>query len=406
MKFFKRHIMWGVYETFSDHEVIEGIKDFFKKDLLEGKEIKQFEEEFSQFLGVKYAYSFGAGRIALYSILKSLNLKKDDEVIVTGYTCVVVPAAVIYAGLKPIYIDIDGYNLNIRDLEKKINKKTKVIIAQHTYGIPLEMDKIMKLAKKHNLYVIEDCAHVIGGKYKGKMLGTFGDAAFFSFENSKVISTIEGGIAITNNEQIKRNLEKIYLNTPFPSKKYARKCLFNLVRAVLNDPQRCFLRRIFEPLGYRINLFVTSTTQKDCQGIKSKDYPRRLPNALARIGRRQLKRLNEMNEKRRKIALYYNMHLKNLEKKMLQETYLLRYPFKVEEKEKIKKILLKNGIEVGEWFESPLHPRETILSRFFYNRGQCPKAELLTKEIINLPIGPKITLKDAEKVIENLNNKN
>jgi len=399
MNFFKRHILWGVYETFSYREVYKGIKDLWKNNLIKGNEVKQFEEEFARFLGVKYAYSFGAGRMALYSILKAMHLKEGSEVIVTGYTCVVVPAAVLYAGLKPVYVDIEDYNLNIKELENKITKKTKVIIAQHTYGIPLAMEKITKIAKKHKLKVIEDCAHVIGGKYHGRMLGTFGDAAFFSFENSKVISTIEGGMAVTNSKRLEKELKKYYEKTPFPSKNYVKKCLFNLTRAVLNDPKNYCLRRIFDPLGYRTHLFITSTTEEDCQGIKLQDYPRRLPNALARVGRRQLRRLNAMNAHRRKIALYYNVHLKNLEKRQLQETYLLRYPLKVKKKEKLKRSLLQKGIEVGEWFEAPLHPKETKHEAFNYLFGECPKSETLTKEIINLPIGPKVTLKDAEKII-------
>src|SRR3989344_9315529 len=104
MNFFKRHILWGVYETFSYREVYKGIKDLWKNNLIKGNEVKQFEEEFARFLVVKYAYSFGAGRMALYSILKAMHLKEGSEVIVTGYTCVVVPAAVLYAGLKPVYV--------------------------------------------------------------------------------------------------------------------------------------------------------------------------------------------------------------------------------------------------------------------------------------------------------------
>ena len=126
-------------------------------------------------------FYFFKGRVALYAILKSIGIGQGDEVILPGFTCVVVPNAITYLGAKPVYIDIASVTFNIdpSKIEEKITEKTRAIIAQHTFGIPAEMDIIMEMAKKYNLYVIEDSCHAIGSKYKGKEIGTFGDASFF-----------------------------------------------------------------------------------------------------------------------------------------------------------------------------------------------------------------------------------
>ncbi len=129
---------------------------------------------------IKY---FFKGRVALYAILKAMEIQSGDEVILPGFTRVVVPNAIIYLNGRPVYVDIDKktYNIDVTKIEEKIKYRTKAIVAQHTFGIPAEMDKISEIAKKYNLYVIEDACHAIGSKYKGKEVGPFSDAAFFSY---------------------------------------------------------------------------------------------------------------------------------------------------------------------------------------------------------------------------------
>lgn len=142
--------------------------------------IQKYEDMFKKFLNVSHASSFWKGRVALYAILKALGIGEGDEVLVEGFTCVVVPNAVIFAGAKPVYIapDPKTYNMDVSQIETAITSKTKAIIVQHTFGLPADMDSILNIAKKYNLRVIEDCAPALGAIYKGRKVGTFGDAAF------------------------------------------------------------------------------------------------------------------------------------------------------------------------------------------------------------------------------------
>ncbi len=169
------------------------------------------------------SFFFFKGRVALYAILKTIGLKPEDEIILTGFTCVVVPNAIRYLGAKPIYVDIEleTYNIDPEKIEEKVTEQTKGIIAQHTFGIPAEMDKIFEIAKKYNLYVIEDSCHAIGSKYKGKEVGTFGDAAFFSSQWSKPVTTGLGGWAVMNDTDLKEKMEKMYAEFIEPSFKEA-----------------------------------------------------------------------------------------------------------------------------------------------------------------------------------------
>ncbi len=164
-----------------------------------GKATSDAEQWFRNYFSVEQAVSFNSGRSALLAILKAFGIGEGDEVLVQAFTCVAVPNSVLWAGAKPVFVDIDAtLNMDPKDAEKKITKNTKALIVQHTFGVPAQMDKIIALAKKHHLILIEDCAHALGATYKGKKVGTFGDAAFFSFGRDKVVSSVFGGMAIIN----------------------------------------------------------------------------------------------------------------------------------------------------------------------------------------------------------------
>ncbi|MDP2910065.1 MAG: aminotransferase class I/II-fold pyridoxal phosphate-dependent enzyme, partial [bacterium] len=167
----------------------------------------ELEKKFKEYLGIKHAFTFNRCRTAFLAILKSLNIEKGD-VLLQAFTCNAVVNPIIKIGLKPVFVDIDEETLNIDifDLEKKISDQSKIVLIQHTFGLPANMDKIMEICQKHNLILIEDCAHSLGAAYKEKKLGTFGTAAFFSFGRDKVISSVFGGLAATNNEELARKI--------------------------------------------------------------------------------------------------------------------------------------------------------------------------------------------------------
>lgn len=166
--------------------------------------IGNFEKSFIKYINARYGVVYANGTTALEAILFSLNLKKNDEIIVPSQTffSTVTPILHTKAKIKFVDIDYDNLNISIANLNKKINKKTKAVIIVHLYGMPVDMQEIMKLKNKYKFYLIEDCSHAHGAKYMNKSVGTFGDASFFSFQGNKPIAAGEAGIAITNRRDI------------------------------------------------------------------------------------------------------------------------------------------------------------------------------------------------------------
>ena len=377
------------------------------RDIVNGKHIKQYEEEFSRYLGVRYAFSFGAGRMAFYAILKAMGIKEGDEVILPGYTCVVVPDAIIYCGAKPVYVDIDPNTLNIdvSKIEEKITPQTKVIYAQHTFGSFCNMGAIMEIARKYNLKVVEDCAHAVGAEYDGKKAGAFGDAAYFTTEQSKIISTGMGGMAITNDKEIAARIREIQAKSGFYDEKIIKKIALQIILYnILYHPLIYFIGKyVFYELG-KLNFFIQSTTEEEMKGKRPEKYPVKLSNIQAKVGLSQLRALNQNLEHRRKIAVFYKESLKKLNYKIpenddkLYNPAYIRYWLIVDDREKLKKVFQNRGVELGEWFNCPIHPKETSLKNVFYEIGSCPIAEYMTEHNVNLPTHLKVSMKQAGKI--------
>ena len=177
----------------------------------DGPNVKKFEEKFSKYVERKYSIAVSNGTAALEIAIKALGIKKDDEVIIPNFTIISNALAVIKQQAKPVLIDCnsDDWNIKIEDIEKKINKKTKAIIITHIYSFANDMDKILKIFKKKKILIIEDAAEVLGLKYKGKKCGSFGDISTFSFYANKQITTGEGGMISVNNQKLYRKCKEL-----------------------------------------------------------------------------------------------------------------------------------------------------------------------------------------------------
>ena len=170
----------------------------------EGKFVKEFEKKFSQYNSRKFGVAVSSGTAALEVAIKALNLKKNSEVIIPSFSIIATALCVVKCGLKPILVDcsLSTWNMDPEKVLKKISKKTSAIIITHIYGLPVDLQKIMNVAKKKNIKIIEDAAEVIGLKYKNRMCGSFGDVSTFSFYANKHITTGEGGMIVTNKKDI------------------------------------------------------------------------------------------------------------------------------------------------------------------------------------------------------------
>tara|TARA_Y100000310_G_scaffold345402_1_gene464540 strand:+ start:48735 stop:49874 length:1140 start_codon:yes stop_codon:yes gene_type:complete len=169
-----------------------------------GSYITKFEEEFSKFCGTQYAVSCSNGTKAIHLALEALRIGKGDEVIIPTFTMAATANAVIYTGAKPVLVDseLSTWNIDINQIASKITDKTKAIMVVHTYGHPVDMDKVRSIADRHNLFVIEDAAEAHGAEYKGKKAGNLSDIACFSFYANKILTTGEGGMVTTNNLEL------------------------------------------------------------------------------------------------------------------------------------------------------------------------------------------------------------
>ncbi len=339
----------------------------------EGPFVKIFEQNFSKYNSRKFGIAVSSGTAALEIALKSLNLNKNDEVIIPTFSIISTALCVVKLGLKPILVDVDlkNWNMNPDQVISKISKKTRAIIITHIYGFPVDMDKILKISKIKNIKIIEDSAEMIGQKYKNKNCGSFGDLSTFSFYANKHISTGEGGMILTNN------------------KSFYIKC-----RSLRN---LCFGKD-----GNRYN--------HDDIG-----WNYRITNIQAAIGCGQLKNISWIIKRKREIGERYYSLLKNNNKILIQSTknnfsknifwvfgVLIKNKTKIN-RDDIVKALVKKNIQTRNFFY-PMH-RQLIFKKMkiFSKNEKYPNADFLSRNGFYLPSGLAIKNAEIDYVADTLN---
>lgn len=356
----------------------------------------KYKEAIASVLGCneERVFLYWKGRVALYAILKSLDLKKGDEVIIPAFTCVVVPNAIIYAGLKPVYVDISPatYNMDVNLIEKKITSRTKVIICQNTFGLSSDLESIILLAKKYNLFTIEDCTHGFGGFYNGKPNGSYCDAAFFSTQWNKPFSTGIGGFLVVNNEMILDRLKTVEKQKIKPE--LIEKLLLNLLlvfrKYFINKYTQSFLVNVYRFLS-RYNLTVGSNRGEELNSINMPiDYYKDISRVQINKGIKSLRNIFQLNELRKKDAFQYTKYLKSKNKNHVEENVFanhifLKYPLLVKDRDVFFELAQKSNINLGDWFLSPLHPVRDKLDQWGLIRNEYPVASSMAEKIVNLP---------------------
>tara|TARA_Y100001970_G_scaffold131192_1_gene161831 strand:- start:3802 stop:4926 length:1125 start_codon:yes stop_codon:yes gene_type:complete len=348
--------------------VLKALKDGFISSA--GPFVKKFENKFAKIVNRKYAISVTSGTAALQLAFEALKLKKGDEVILPSFTIISCVLPIIRNGSVPVVVDSDPktWNMDISKVEKKITSKTKAIIAPHIYGLPLDMDPLLKIAKKYNLKVIEDAAEVLGLKYKNKICGSFGEVSTFSFYANKHVTTGEGGIIVTDD------------------KKIADRCK-SLRNLYFNEKKR-FLH--FE-LGWNY----------------------RFTNLQAAVGLAQLEKLSNTVIKKRIIGENYNKEFMKskifhtpLKKTSYAKNIYWVYGLVIKKNSKIKlknfmKKLKDRGIETRNFFW-PIHLQPALKRMGYFKKEKLPVAEFLSKNGFYLPSGLSLTLKQQKFVVKQI----
>ena len=353
-----------------DKKDIEEVIKVLKSDwLTQGPKIEQFEKAITKYCGAKYAVAVSSGTAALHSAYIVSGIKPGDEVITTPLTFAATANMLVQCGAKPIFADIkkDTLNINPEEIEKKITHKTKAIVTVDFAGLPCDYDEVFKIAKKHNLLVIEDACHALGAEYKGKKIGSLADMTILSFHPVKQITTGEGGMILTNNK-IFYNKLKIIRN-----------------HGIIKKPENGkWYYEIEEPgFNYRITDFQCA------------------------LGLSQLKKINSFLRRRRKIVSLYKKAFEGIkkiqlpiEKKNIKSAWHI-YPvgFLEGNRKKIFDYFQDNGIGVQIHY-MPLHLHPFYKKRFGYKKGDFPIAEDYYDKAVTIPIFPFMTEKEIKYVIK------
>ena len=325
-----------------------------------GPDVVQFEKDFAQFCSAKYSLGFNSGTSALHIALKLLNIKEGDEVITTPYTFIATSWAISYVGAKPVYVDIDDatFNMDPSLIERAITPRTKAILPVHLYGQPFDVDRILEICCKHKLPLVEDACQAHGAKYKGKVVGTFGEMSCFSFYPAKNLGACgEGGALVTNNPDYEKR-----------------------GRALREHGST--VRYHHDEIGYNYRM---EGFQGAVLGVK-------------------LKYLDKWTQERRRVARRYSELLAGTPLRLPQQPdyaesawhlYTIRHP----KRDQLKKFLEENGIGCAVHYPVPLHLQKAY-AHLGYKPGDFPVTEKASRECLSLPFFPELTEAQISRVVE------
>jgi perosamine synthetase len=361
-----------------DDDDIEAVVEVLKGDYLTtGPYISKFEQAVAQYVGAKYAVAFSNGTAALHGACFAAGISEGDEVITTPMTFAASANCVLYQGGTPVFADINEktYNIDPNKIEEKINDKTKAIIPVDFTGQPVELDRILEIAKKHNLIVIEDAAHALGATYKGRKIGSISDMTMFSFHPVKHITSGEGGIITTNNEE------------------YYEKLLQFRSHGITREKNK--LNEYHGPWYYEMQFL---------------GYNYRMTDIQAALGASQLKKIDKFIELRRKYVEMYNEAFKDMDEIITPfqhedgesswHLYIIRLKLDqlTASRREIFEALQQQNIGVNVHY-IPVY-FQPYYQQLGYKKGICPKAEKLYEEIITLPLFPAMSEEDVNDVIK------
>lgn len=360
--------------------------------------LASYQDQFALAAGCQRAWSFAAGRMGLFAILKALQIEPGDEVILPAFSCVVVPNALLYAGVKPVYVDIDRTNFNLRleHIEGKINSKTRAIYIQHTFGQLVDILQVREWARKYNLKIIEDSAHALGIQGERGLVGSLGDMAFFSSDHSKVINTGYGGMVTTNDPVLAARMDRIYSQIPDMPLSLRRKIngVF-LLEFLIYRPLAYPLTRYFKRLLGFLPLWTVFAEELVLDKQQLPYYPCRLSPEMALVGLHQLAQLKDNLAHRKKVVEVISRVLGIPS----GSAPLLRVSFFVRDREAFKKVF-SSHFDLGIWFTTIMQGREDHWEEIGYRLGECPQAEWVAKHIVNFPTHPLIDPIFLEKILK------
>ncbi|MBI1866333.1 MAG: UDP-4-amino-4,6-dideoxy-N-acetyl-beta-L-altrosamine transaminase [Candidatus Staskawiczbacteria bacterium] len=371
----KKNIPYG-HQWVDDNDIKEVVKILKSDWLTQGSKVEEFEKAVAKYCKAKYAVAVSSGTAALYLAYVATGIKPGDEVITTPLTFAATANMIFFCGAKPIFSDIkeDSLNIDPKEIEKKITKKTKAIVTVDFAGNPCDYEQILKIAKKHKILLIEDACHALGAEYaftssaqgKGKKVGSFADMTVFSFHPVKHITTGEGGMILTNNKNFYDKLKVLRSH------------------GIVKKPEK-------GAWYYE---------------IENPSFNFRITDIQCALGLSQLKKLDKFIKRRREIVKIYNNNFKNTENLILPKENFQGisawhvYTVQLIDKDRRKffEQLQKSGIGAQVHY-MPLHMHPFYQKEFGYKLGDFPVAEKYYERAVTLPLFPKMTNNEVERVI-------
>ena len=380
------------YESLADKLNEATLAILSSANYIMGKTVLDFEKEFANYIGVKHAISVGNGTDALVLALKSIGIGAGDEVITTPFTFFATAEAISAVGGTPVFVDVnkDTFNIDTTKIEEKITSKTKAIMPVHIFGQSADMDEINEIAKKHNLMVIEDACQAIGGKYKGRKIGTLGDAACFSFFPTKNLGCAgDGGMIVTDNDEIATIARALRTHGSGENGQKA----YNLLNNIEEEVQKAESANdtVYNPLKY-YNYLI--------------GYNTRLDAIQAAILDVKIKEIDKWNARRREIVKAYNEALQNstlvtpVAKDYNEHVYHM-YILQSENREEVIEKLKEAGIATGVYYPVPLHLQK-VYKNLGYKEGDMPVAEYLSHRTFAIPVYPELNEEQVQYIISKL----
>jgi len=366
-----------LYKIYWDEEDLRNVAEAIKRGMFWaiGPYVEKFESMVADYIGVKHALAFNSGTSALHAILLAYDIGKGDEVIVPSFTFIATANSALFVDAKPVFADIEErtYGLDPEDVNERVSGKSRVIMPIHYGGLPCQIKELREIADDHGLLLIEDAAESIGASIDGKKVGSFGDAAMLSFCGNKVITTGEGGIILTDSQEVYEKLKLLRSHGRLETENY-------FTSAEVMD---------YVVLGFNW----------------------RMSNITAALGVSQMKKLNEAIEMRRKNADYLTQKLSEIDGIVpptspddyyhVYQMYTVRVEEGKEKRDALRQHLTEKGIGTKIYFE-PVHLAHFYRKKFGYKGGEFPTTEKLSEHVLALPMYPTLTREEMDYTLDSI----
>jgi dTDP-4-amino-4,6-dideoxygalactose transaminase len=352
-------------------------------------------------------FTFFRGRVALFAILKELGVGKGDEVAVPAYTCVAVPEAVLASGARPIYVDLEATGLatDAVHCDAILSSRTKAIVVQHTFGIPARVAAFVNLGRQRGVPIIEDCCHTFSSTYKGREVGTFGDAAFYSFEWGKPIVAGLGGSLVCRNAELEHRVAASYASFKQPSflRDLRLRAQYYAFSALYRPSLYWMIRDLKDHLT-RAGL-AESNYSESYGGVAGKDFGLRMARSCRARLIGKMRALARVTQNSRFVCERYRTEIRgaivgHVEVPAGTEPVYARYPLWTEQKGRLLALARKARVELAGWYATPIHPlARDEWESVAYVAGSCPNAELRVRQIVTLPTHSRVSPRDIERTV-------